>query len=56
MLNLLLGRNGSTGEHDFKPCFFCVNEFSLESFLLTFEPEIKQFHCSYLQIYVPHSL
>jgi hypothetical protein len=41
MLNLLLGRNGSMGEHDFKLCFFCENEFPLESFLLTFDPEIR---------------
>jgi hypothetical protein len=41
ILNLLLGRNGSMGEHDFKLCFFCINEFPLLSFLLTFDPEIK---------------
>jgi hypothetical protein len=48
MLNLLLGRNGSMGEHDFKLCFFCVNEFPLVSFLLTFDPEIKGIYYSYL--------
>jgi hypothetical protein len=42
ILNLLLGRSGSMGEHEPKLCFLCTNEFPLESLLLTFDPEIKQ--------------
>jgi hypothetical protein len=48
ILNRLLGRNGSMGEHDFKPCFFCVNKFPFVSFLLTFDPKIKGIYYSYL--------
>jgi hypothetical protein len=55
MLNLLLGRNGSMGEHDLKLCFFCVKKFPLVSFLLTFDPEIKGIYYSYLEICVSHS-
>jgi hypothetical protein len=40
------------GEHEPKLCFLCANELPLESFLLTFDPEIKQPHHNYLKIIV----
>ena len=55
ILNLLRGRSGSMGEHEPELCFLCANEFPLESFLLTFDPEIKQPHHNDLQIIVARS-
>jgi hypothetical protein len=54
ILNLLRGRSGSTGEHEPKLCFLFTNAFPLESFLLTFDPEIKQPHNNDLHTIVAH--
>lgn len=43
------------GEHEPELCFLLANEFPLESFLLTFDPEIKQPHNNDLLIIVARS-